>query len=111
MMIAPHSIVWSPPDLGFGRLGATQSECEGTGFPRDSGDLGTEPDLDERVGSDQVDHLTDLRLRGLAARRQTAVVLRDRRAAEELTLLYQHRLCRPTLRYLARRAAHLVLRR
>ncbi len=44
------------------------------------------------MGGDRVDHRPDLGLRGLTARSQARVVLRDRGASEEVALLDQHNL-------------------
>ena len=64
--------------LGLGRLGAAQRQGELPGLPHHAGKLGTESDSDERIGSDQVDHLPDLRLCGLIARSQAGIALRYR---------------------------------
>ena len=112
-MIAPHSTVWlspaagasasCPPAAGISSVCAPRSlRVNAPGSPDDSDKLGTEPDFDERVGSDLVDHLPDLWLSRLTSRGQAGIVLRDRRAAQELALLDQHRpatnLCDPLRR-------------
>ncbi len=78
--------------LRLSGLRAAQRQDERTGLARYPGELGAEPDLDERMGGDHFDHPPDLRLRRFTARSQAGIVLRDRGAAEEVALLDQHNL-------------------